>query len=224
MSFDESPEAGERGAAPTSALATPRQTHRHSRIYHLYHLAEADNLGSILEHGLLSTERLLELAGLADQDRAEFMRRHRATSVRLPGGALIRDQGPMPPSALASALDDGMEPGDWYALLNSHVFLWPDKERTGRQRKACGVRPQFVLTFDAEALLESFEEYASVSPINSGNARRKPARRGRETLLSHQVWKRAGWPTGQRSRLPAEFLFKCAVPTGAPYLVDIEEV
>jgi hypothetical protein len=217
-------ETGELGTAPISASATPRQTQRHSRIYHLYHLAEADNLDSILKHGLLSTERLLELAGLTDQDRADVMRRHRATNVRLPSGALIRDQAPMPPSALASALDDGMEPGDWYALLNSHVFLWPEKERLERQRKACGGRPQFVLTFHAEALLERFGAYASVSPINSGNARRKPARRGRETLLSYRVWKSAGWPTGHRSRLPAEFLFKCVVPTAAPYLVDIQEV
>jgi hypothetical protein len=81
-----------------------------------------------------------------------------------------------------------------------------------------------VLTFHAEALLEHFEAYAFVSPINSGNARRKPARRGRETLLSYRVWKRAGWPTGHRSRPPAEFLFKCVVPTAAPYLVDIQEV
>jgi hypothetical protein len=75
------------------------------------------------------------------------------------------------------ALDDGLEPSDWYALLNSFVFLWPDPERLKRQRRACGDRPQVVLTFDADALLDRFADEAFVSPINSGNARRKAARR-----------------------------------------------
>jgi hypothetical protein len=117
-----------------------------------------------------------------------------------------------------------MEPGDWYELLNSHVFLWPDRERLERQRKACGIRLQFMLTFDATALLARFGEHAFVSPINSGNARRKPARRGRGTLLAYHSWDRAGWPTGQRTRPPAEFLFSCAVPVAAPYLLAVEEI
>jgi hypothetical protein len=33
------------------------------RIDRLYHLAEAENLASILKHGLMSTERLVRLAG-----------------------------------------------------------------------------------------------------------------------------------------------------------------
>jgi hypothetical protein len=48
-----------------------------------------------------------------------------------------------------------------------------------RQRRACGSRPQVVLTFDSAALLDHFQVEAFVSPINSGNARRKSARRGR---------------------------------------------
>jgi hypothetical protein len=224
MSLDEPVEAGHLGATPCGVAASPGQGRRPSRVTHLYHLAEADNLDSILRHGLLSTERLLEQAGLPYRERAEAMRRHRAANLRLPTGTLIRDQAPMPPSALASALGDGMEPGDWYALLNSHVFLWPDRERMERQRKACGIRPQFTLTFDAKALLDRFGEHAFVSPINSGNARRKPARRGRETLLAYHIWDRGGWPTGQKARPPAEFLFRCAVPAATPYLLGVEEI
>ena len=130
----------------------------------------------------------------------------------------------MPPSALKPALDDGLTPGEWYALLNSYVFLWPCRDRMDRQRKACGLRPQFVLTFDAEALLTSFAAHAFVSPINSGNARRKPARRGLDTILAYGVWLEGGWPTGQRNRPTAEFLFNCTVPTAAPYLTSIEPV
>ena len=59
---------------------------------------------------------------------------------------MIRDQRPMPPAALAPALDDGLLPSDWYALLNGFVFLWPDRERMNRQRRAYASRPQLVLT------------------------------------------------------------------------------
>ncbi len=191
------------------------------RLERLYHLAEADNLMSILEHGLMSAERLLDLVGISEPERRALLRGHRPDCVRLSKSVLIRDQRPMPPSALARALEDGLEPADWYALLNSHVFLWPDRDRMERQRQACGGRPQALLTFDAEALLGRFGSEAFMSPINSGNARRKPARRGLETLVPYCVWQQEGWPTGQRTRRPAEVLFRCPLPVQAPYLIDI---
>jgi hypothetical protein len=193
------------------------------KLDRLDHLADADNVPSILKHGLLSTERLLGLTGMAETERAAFLRRQRRDSLRLAEGVTIRDQRPMPPSALAQVLDDGLEPGDWYALLNSYVFLWADKERMGRQRRACGDRPQVVLTFDAVALFDHFGTQAFLSPINSGNARRKPARRGRDTLVAYATWLQEGWPTKQRSHPPAEILFGCMLPMRAPYLVDIAD-
>jgi len=137
---------------------------------------------------------------------------------------LIRDQRPMPPAALARALDDGLGPSDWYALLNGFVFLWPDRERMDRQRRACGKRPQVVLTFDGAELLDRFEAEAFVSPINAGNARRKAARRGRDTLVPYTKWLREGWPTGRRTRPPAELLLRCTVPAKTPYLIGISRV
>jgi len=111
------------------------------RLERLYHLAEAENLASILEHGLMSTEGLLAMLGISEPRRAALLCNHRPDSVRLSESVLIRDQRPMPPTALAPALEDGLEPADWYALLNGHVFLWPDRERMDRQRQACGDRP-----------------------------------------------------------------------------------
>lgn len=130
----------------------------------------------------------------------------------------------MPPSALAGALENGLEPADWYALLNSFVFLWPDRERMDRQRRACGSRPQVVLTFDSAALLDHFQAEAFVSPINSGNARRKAARRGRDTFVPYTAWLRQGWRTGRSGRPAAEFLFGCTIPTREPYLIDVAGV
>jgi hypothetical protein len=120
-------------------------------IERLYHLAEADNVASILAHGLMSTERLVRLAGISEPAGTTLLRTHRPDNVRLSMGMVIRDQRPMPPAALARALEEGLEPADWYALLNSFVFLWPDRERLERQRRACGSRPQTLLTFDSAA-------------------------------------------------------------------------
>jgi hypothetical protein len=187
-------------------------------------LAEADNLASILAHGLMSTERLLDLVGIAEPERRALLRKHRPENVRLSAGVVIRDQRPMPPAALAPALADGLMPADWYALLNGFVFLWPDRERMERQRRACAGRPQMVLTFDAAALLDRFAADVFVSPINSGNARRKAVRRGRDTFVPYATWLREGWPSGRAMRPPAELLLRCTVPAKAPYLIDISKM
>jgi hypothetical protein len=191
------------------------------RIPHLYHLADTANLTSILRHGLMSTEQLLQLSPISPPAQAQLLRTHRPDNVRLCESILIRDQRPMPPRALARVLDDGLEPGDWYALLNSFVFLWRDQARMKRYFGAYNSRPQVVLTFDATVLLERLQAHAFVSPINSGNARRRAARRGRMTLIPFATWQREGWPTGERRRPPAEFLFACSIPARSPYLKDI---
>jgi hypothetical protein len=199
----------------------PSPVHRvAAQIERLYHLAEADNLPSILTHGLMSTERLADAAGVDETQRSRLLYQHRPANVRLSPDILIRNQRPMPPKALAGALDDDLTPADWYRLLNGFVFLWPDRGRLERQRQACASDPQVLLTFDAKALLEEFGAEAFVSPINSGNARRKPARRGRGTIIPYQTWLEEGWPTGQRTRPPAEFLFRTVIPVQAPYLID----
>lgn len=130
----------------------------------------------------------------------------------------------MPPSALERALDDGLTPGDWYALLNDFVFFWLDAGRVERQRSACGGRPQVLLTFDGALLLDRFGADAFVSPINSGNARRKPARRGLGTLVPYDAWLERGWPTGTRHRPPAELLIRSTIPVGPPYLLEMRDV
>ena len=194
------------------------------RITKVFHLAEESNLPSILEHGLMSTKRLLGLTRVPEADQADRLRSHRPDNERLSGSVVIRDQKPMPPSALERALEDGLTPGDWYALLNDFVFFWLDESRMERQRHACGDRPQVLLTFDAATLLEKFGTDAFVSPINSGNARRKPAPRGLSTLMPYGTWLANGWPSGTRHRPPAELLFRCPIPVQAPFLIEMRDV
>ena len=134
--------------AGTEVLPVPRMR----RLARLYHLAEADNVVSILEHGLMSTERLLDLVGLTPLERAMLLRSHRPDGMRLSATVRIRDQRPIPPAALARALLDGLEPADWYDLLNRHVFFLP---RLGAYRAPTisGGQPQMLFTYDGEALL-----------------------------------------------------------------------
>lgn len=200
-----------------------RQLRRRSNPEHIFYFAEGENLNSNLEQGLMSTAKLLARHGLPDQEKIALLRGHRSTHLRLQG-ILIRDQVPMPPATLAPALDDGMEPSDWYALINEHIFFWADRERLDRHLKACGFRLQYLMTFDGAKLFRDFGDRAFVSPINSGNARRRPARRGCNMFVSYRMWIEYGWTAGQSSRPPAEFLFRCDVPATPPCLICVEKL
>lgn len=182
----------------------------------VYHLAEAANWSSIQRLGLLPAATLIERAGWP----ASRAREWRSAHTILPGGAEIRDQRPMPAPALLRALV-GLTPAEWYGLINARVFCWLDPERLNRQCAACGPRPQIVLTLDTAALLARHADAAAVSPINTGNARRAPARRGRATFVPVAQWARDGWATEaaalgtrprSRSHAPVELTFAEPLP------------
>ncbi len=158
----------------------------------IYHLAEAVNWPSIERSGLLSTRALLEMAGLSDEERRDIEQRHRNEPVILPNGAMIRDQKPMPPSALERCLH-GMTPAQWYTLLNSKVFFWLDIDRLNRMRRASGEQAQVVMIIDTERLLAHHSERVALTPINTGNARRRPAQRGLQTFVPYRTWIESGW-------------------------------
>lgn len=187
---------------------------------YVFHLAEEANFPSIQRHGLLSTSALLDLAGIQGKERFRLERRQRPTLIKLANGAYLRDQKPMPPQALASCLI-GMEPVDWYRLINSKVFFWMDSDRLNRQRRACEPRPQIVMVVETKRLLDRYAEMASLSPINSGNARRKPALRGRSTFVPYARWSESGWDSEAagvgvrwrpRTHRPVELTVDGAVP------------
>ena len=190
---------------------------------HFYHIAEPGNLPSIMRDGLLSTERLVMREPLGAAEREAILGRHRPASVTLPSGTVIRDQIPMPPRALEAALLDGMTSSDWYRLLNGFVFLWANEDRVERHFHAFKGKPQVLLTLDAARLLADLGDRVFVSPINSGNARRKPAVRSRALFVPYREWLRNGWvpiASRQRSRsdLPVEIAVEGHLPL-KPYLL-----
>ena len=199
---------------------------------HVFHLAEEANFPSIQQYGLLSASALLDLAGIQGEERIRFERRQRPTHIMLPNGAYLRDQKPMPSRSLAGFLI-GIEPADWYRLINSKVFFWLDSERLNRQCGACGPRPQIVMVLDTKRLLDRYAEMASLSPINSGNARRKPAVRGRNTFVPYALWSESGWDSEAaglgtrprpRSHSPAELTVDGAIPDIMDFVIHVRRL
>ncbi|WP_250126611.1 isocitrate lyase/phosphoenolpyruvate mutase family protein [Chroococcidiopsis sp. CCMEE 29] len=198
----------------------------------VYHLAEAANLPLIQRNGLLSASKLLDLAGLTGADRDRLERSQRWAHTRLPNGVQIRDQRPMPPKALESCLV-GLDPAEWYAAINSRVFFWLDLDRLNRQRAACEPRPQVVLAVDTAKLVAAYCEQIALAPINTGNARRRPARRGMVTFVPYPVWVESGWaseaagrgfPERKRSHCPVELTVADSVPDMMRFVIGVCEL
>jgi hypothetical protein len=186
---------------------------------HIYHLAEAANLPFIRRDGLLSTKALLDMACMRGNERNRLESCQRLQHMRLPNGVQVRDQRPMPANALDNCLV-GMAPSEWYALINSKVFFWLDVDRMNRQCGAGEPRPQVVLKVDTNRLLTQYAERIALSPINTGYALRRPAKRGRCTFVPYSVWVDSGWsseteglgtPSRRRSHHPVELTVAYAV-------------
>jgi|SRR5215469_9765708 len=195
-----------------------------------YHLVDAANLESIRRDGLLSASRLLERAGLDARALKRSVHEQRHARICLPDGAILRDQLPMPRAALARCLVDGLAPGDWYALLNSMVFFWLDAERLHRQARAARAWPQLIFEINTAALLTRYESRAYVTPFNTGNARRRPARRGRATFVPYSTWMNTGWahestnlgvPLRSASYAPVELTVSDSVPDIMKYVLNV---
>jgi hypothetical protein len=190
---------------------------------HFYHLAEPANWPSIRRYGLLSTERLLDLAKVPENEREAILFQHRPKSIVLANGAIIRDQKPMPPRLIARALPKDVPPSAWYRFLNRFVFLWSNRARVERHLRAFGARPQILLAFDASQLLEQLGDRIYLSPINSGNARRRPVPRSTHLFVPYREWIESGWraidgESRRRSCAAAEILVEGNL-TLEPFLV-----
>lgn len=193
----------------------------------VYHLAEAANWPSIEKYGLLPASELIARAGLNGADRERLQRSQRPECKVLPDGVAIRDQKPMPEAALRACLV-GLDPADWYALINARVFFWLTPKQLNGHRAAYASRPQVVLTLDAAALLADYGDQVALSAINSGYAFRKPAPRGAATFVPYAQWVESGWSsetaalgTTKRPRWysPVELTVLGAIPDVMRYVI-----
>jgi hypothetical protein len=198
---------------------------------HAFHLADVENWPSIERTGLLSTAALIARAGLSARAARPYTF-YRDRAMRLPSGELIRDQRPMPPDALARCLDAGLSPAAWYRLVNARVFFWLSVERLQRHVAACAGRPQMLVVVDLAELTRRHGARAAVTPFNVGNARRRPAPRGRRTFVPLDRWlfsrwqteARPGEPARGRHHPPAELAVEGAVPDLMALVVDARPI
>jgi uncharacterized protein DUF7002 len=166
----------------------------------LYHMAEAGTWASIFKHGLLSTTALLDLFEVPMAHRTLIESSHRPACVTIAhpihGTAVIRDQKPMRESTLLTCLE-GMNPSQWYELLNRRTFFWLTLERlaTLLNAKAYRERAHCVITVETAALLTRHEARITLSPINSGSTIYNAPSRGINTF-----YKIADYPFEQRRK------------------------
>jgi hypothetical protein len=197
----------------------------------LYHTTDAANLDGILRYGLLSTRRLLDLAGLSPAEREAFVRQRRPGFVRLKqpgdGVAVIMDNLPLLEGPLARCLDDGLTPADWCAKLNERVFFFVNEADLDGLLNAEATRKydRLVLVLDTLGVAKTYADQMELSPINSGSTRRAPARRGHATftpLLRHSYaqWRRLRMECGDKRSLDAikEVTVHGGIDNVAPFL------
>lgn len=200
------------------------------RFPRLFHMAEPESWPSIQEHGLLSTNALLDLFEIEGEAREQLAARHRPDSVTIShavhGAAVIRDQKPMDNRGLMRSLGDGLTPEEWYRILNDKVFFWLSAERLERLLNAAAYRGkrQTVLTVDTAALLARHADRVLLSPINSGCTKPMPQPRGRDTFLSLADYPFDAWDCKRRRKDPVvELTVRYAVPDICDFVVRVEE-
>lgn len=190
----------------------------------LYHMAEQGSWDSIREHGLLSTTGLLDLFEITGPERLAIESAHRPASVKIShprfGVAVVRDQMPMSETKLGSCLI-GMEPQEWYELLNRRVFFWPTIKRliTLLSARAYRNSPHVVIAVETSILLEQRLNQTTLSPINSGSTVYKPVPRGRETFLPLSEYPQDWW----RARRLGEVAVDYGIPSIADMVTSVEE-
>lgn len=189
-----------------------------------FHIAEGANWAHVQREGLISARALLAANGLPAACG------WRSGNLALPDGRVIRDQKPMPPTALARCLDAPLSPDDWYDLLNGCVFFWLDEARVQRHAKALARREQILLRLDARRLAAAYAPHVRLSPFNLGAAIRRPARRGLRTLVPLEDWRRDAWraealhgmPPRSPSHSPAEMIVLTAIPDLVDFIMTAE--
>ena len=160
-----------------------------ARAPRLFHMAEDGSWESIQRYGLLSTSALLDLFEVQGPERESIESTRRPESVRIHhaqhGTAVVRDNKPMNDRALRRCLV-GMEPSEWYELLNRHCFFGcsGDRLRTMLNARPYRAQAHVVLTLDSAALLRSCADQVSVTYINTGATLYNPPKRGRHTFVA----------------------------------------
>ena len=155
----------------------------------LFHMSHAGSWPSIRENGLLSTTALLDLFEVNGKRRAllEECRRPQSEEITHPthGRAMLRDQQPLNEKKLATCLQDGFSPRDWYKLLNRKVFFWGPETRLKilQGARLYEAHRQTIVEIDTASFLQRYADGITLCYINSGSTQPMAWDRGKNTFL-----------------------------------------
>ena len=197
---------------------------------YLFHVTTPGAWASIRQHGLLSTQRLLELFDVEVDLQHQLQTSRRATAVSLHheqyGDVVLNDNLPLTEKALSHCLDDGLTPGQWLTMLNERVFFWPDEAGLASMinAKMNRNRTREVLVVETAKLTSAIAERMELCPINSGSTIRKPARRGLSTFTPLGKHTYRDWQTlrGRRDRI-REVIVRDSIDEIENYVVDVRQ-
>jgi uncharacterized protein DUF7002 len=173
------------------------------------------------DFGLASTSALLDRCGIAGERRQRLECVPRPTSELLEGDGLppvvIRDQKPLLPVHLLERVLDGggMTVREWCLDLNRRVFFFTSDRPLKRLLRAYGDQDHDVLVVDARKLVDRYEPFVELSPINTGAIQPAYAKRGRGTFLPI-----ADYPS-RPSGAPARSVAEITVTTSLPDIEDL---
>jgi hypothetical protein len=193
----------------------------------LFHLTAPGNGERILRHGLHPACSLVGHLSMSEQQNLIRKRRHKAVPIVHPeiGRVVLNDNIPTSEVKLAKCLDDGLAPADWLEMLNGRVFFFTKLNNLEKLENARAVRgharDRFVI--DTRRLAAKYAELLEITPINTGNTLRKPARRGLETFAPLLKTSYAEW----RRRRPkksldtiSEVVVRGSIPDFSTYVID----
>jgi hypothetical protein len=196
----------------------------------LYHMAAPGSWPSIQQHGLLSTEALLDLWGIKGKERADLLTsrrpRERVIEHEKYGKATIRDQKPMSDGQLTRCLQGGLTAKDWYRILNGKTFFWLTKDRLRTLMGCYSGHPNLVLTVDTAELLKRHSRRVMLSPMNSGCTRPMPHPRGPNTFqtLAEYNFDLNRRKKGGRAKAIVEITVKYDIPDIEEFTLDAREI
>ncbi|MEM6941058.1 MAG: hypothetical protein AAF943_07095 [Pseudomonadota bacterium] len=139
----------------------------------LFHITATGNAEGIARHGLRPAAVSARAVGV--NPAAIALRADRRVITGSSGQTVLNHQRPLRMGARAHFLD-GHTLVSWARQLDERVFFWP----AGRGKNFAASMPKDVVTYrlDAGRFYAVLCDQIDLSPINSGNAARRPARRG----------------------------------------------
>jgi hypothetical protein len=142
------------------------------------HHTYAGNLPSIEVNGLMSAAALAVTAGVAPDDLA--LRSESARFAYQSWEVQLNHQRPLLAGRRqAQEFLDGYNLGGWARQLDARIFFLPKAHRSADPAFVASLGVDVVsLELSSLAFFDAFAPDIWLSPINSGNATRRPARRG----------------------------------------------